>query len=122
MINYALYLNNEMRVIGATYAKYATPNLPIVDALPEGNCNDYLYIDGEYIYSPLVVDTTIPDAQAEIAALKKQLSDTDYQAIKFAEGWLLEEEYAPIKAERQSWRDRINELELIIIEAQINNA
>ena len=36
---------------------------------------------------------------------------TDYQAIKYAEGQLTEEEYAPIKAQRQAWRDEINLLE-----------
>lgn len=47
----------------------------------------------------------------QIAALKKNLINTDYQAIKYAEGLLTEEQYAPIKAQRQSWRDEINELE-----------
>lgn len=49
--------------------------------------------------------------EAEIMSLKQQLSDSDYKAIKYAEGWLTEEEYTPIKAERQALRDRINELE-----------
>lgn len=49
--------------------------------------------------------------QAEIADLKAQLASTDYKAIKFAEGWLTAEVYEPIKAQRQSLRDRINELE-----------
>lgn len=52
--------------------------------------------------------------KAEIAELKQKLADTDYNAIKYAEGWINSEEYAPIKAERQAWRDRINELELLI--------
>lgn len=47
----------------------------------------------------------------EIDELKTKLRDTDYQATKYAEGWFTEEEYAPIKAQRQAWRDRINELE-----------
>lgn len=47
----------------------------------------------------------------EIEELKQKLFDTDYQAIKFAEGLISEEEYAPIKEERQSWRNKINELE-----------
>ena len=42
---------------------------------------------------------------------KAKLSETDYKAIKYAEGWLTEEEYAPIKAQRQAWRDAINALE-----------
>lgn len=50
--------------------------------------------------------------EEEIKMLKRKLSDTDYKAIKYAEGQLTEEEYGPIKQERQSWRNRINELEL----------
>lgn len=50
--------------------------------------------------------------EEEIEMLKRKLSDTDYKAIKYAEGQLTEEEYGPIKQERQSWRNRINELEL----------
>lgn len=48
---------------------------------------------------------------AEIAELKAQLAETDYKAIKYAEGWITAEEYAETKAQRQAWRDRINELE-----------
>jgi hypothetical protein len=53
----------------------------------------------------------IASIEAEINNLKHELAKTDYQAIKYAEGWLTEEEYAPIKAERQAMRNRINELE-----------
>ena len=49
----------------------------------------------------------------EITQLKKQLSDTDYKAIKYAEGQISESEYAPVRAERQGYRDRINELEML---------
>ena len=47
----------------------------------------------------------------EIQQLKKLLSDTDYKAIKYAEGQISEEEYSEIKSERQGYRDRINYLE-----------
>lgn len=50
----------------------------------------------------------------EIQQLKKQLSDTDYKAIKYAEGQISEEEYASVRAERQGYRDRINELEAML--------
>lgn len=52
--------------------------------------------------------------QQEIATLKGYLSQTDYKAIKYAEGWITEEEYAETKAQRQAWRDRINELEHLL--------
>lgn len=46
-----------------------------------------------------------------ISILKNQLNETDYKAIKYAEGWYTEEEYAPIKAEREELRQKIRELE-----------
>ena len=51
------------------------------------------------------------NAEQEIAELKAKLRDTDYQAIKYAEGELSEDEYAPTKAERRAWREKINQLE-----------
>lgn len=51
------------------------------------------------------------DIIASIEQLKSQLTATDYKAIKYAEGLISEADYAPIKAERQALRDRINELE-----------
>ena len=50
----------------------------------------------------------------EIQQLKKVLSDTDYKAIKYAEGQISEEEYASVRELRQSYRDRINELEAML--------
>ena len=47
----------------------------------------------------------------DIEECKAKLSATDYKAIKYAEGLISEADYAPIKAERQALRDRINELE-----------
>ena len=47
-----------------------------------------------------------------IGILKCKLKDSDYKAIKYAEGVFTEEEYAPIRAERQALRDEINKLEL----------
>lgn len=47
----------------------------------------------------------------KVADLKRKLASTDYIAIKFAEGWITAEDYAPTKAQRQAWRDRINEIE-----------
>lgn len=51
-----------------------------------------------------------------IVQLKQKLAATDYKAIKFAEGELTEEEYAPIREERRAWRDEINELEAELVE------
>jgi hypothetical protein len=50
-------------------------------------------------------------AEEEISELKQKLSDTDYKCLKYVDGALTDEEYAEVKSERQSLRDRINELE-----------
>jgi hypothetical protein len=49
-------------------------------------------------------------AQEQIAALKQQLTDTDYKAIKCSEGLITAEDYAETKAQRQAWREQINVL------------
>lgn len=46
-----------------------------------------------------------------IFELKKRLAESDYKAIKYAEGAISESEYMLTKAERQAWRDEINTLE-----------
>ena len=49
--------------------------------------------------------------ELQIEGLKQQLADTDYIAIKYAEGWISEADYAPTKELRQNWRNEINKLE-----------
>lgn len=67
------------------------------------------------IYIPYTEDELAKmAAEREIYELKQKLRDTDYQAIKFAEGELPEDEYADMRAQRRAWRDRINELEAAI--------
>ena len=56
-----------------------------------------------------------PTVEEQTEGLKAQLAATDYKAIKYAEGWLSDEEYTQIKAERQAIRDKINELEREVI-------
>lgn len=47
----------------------------------------------------------------EIATLKHKLAESDYAIIKIAEGAATREEYADLIVQRQTWRNRINELE-----------
>ena len=53
----------------------------------------------------------IDEIQYKISEAKTKLSQTDYQAIKYFEGFISEADYAQIKAQRQAWRDEINVLE-----------
>ncbi len=58
-----------------------------------------------------ITEETIDENALRIAQLKQELAATDYQCLKWSEGWLTDEEYAPIKAQRQELRDEINALE-----------
>ena len=88
-----------------------------VDTAPENF--EKLFMPGRYIYESGLItedpDFTPPaDNTAllnQIGELKAELSETDYKALKYMEGWLTEEEYAPVKVQRQALRDKINELE-----------
>lgn len=60
----------------------------------------------------LADDKRPSEIDAQILKLKKNLTDTDYIAIKFAENWITEDEYTAIRMQRQAWRDEINELEI----------
>lgn len=60
----------------------------------------------------------INELMGKISELKRNLSRTDYQAIKFAEGEMLETDYAPIKEQRKSWRKQINDYELVIADKE----
>ena len=54
----------------------------------------------------------IDTINAEITALKSLLTDTDYKALKHADGVMSAEEYEPIRQQREEWRDKINALEI----------
>ena len=64
--------------------------------------------DGSVWVEPEPYEPTVED---KINALKKELADTDYEAIKYSEGWFTDEEYAPIKAMRENLREQIRALE-----------
>lgn len=65
-------------------------------------------IDGKVQYS-----TGAPPAtKSEVSALLlAQLAETDYQAIKYAEEQLTAQQYAPMKLQRQEWRNEYNSLQ-----------
>ena len=77
--------------------------------------NGWTYLKG---YAPHKTESTIliEQYQSEIIELKKYLSDTDYKAIKFAEGEITESDYQEVKSQRHDARVRINELESLIEE------
>lgn len=64
-----------------------------------------------YVVKPPYVPTLEEIKEEKLTALQKMLTDTDYKAIKYAEGVLTEAEYGPIRLLRQEWREAYNAIE-----------
>lgn len=74
------------------------------EELKKRNRNEQIYaLSGE-----------IADVHNQIFDLKNKLSKSDYKLFKVMDGEMTEEEYSPTKAERATWRAKINELEALI--------
>ena len=77
----------------------------------------YAVINGEFIIkrrtptSQEAKTDEIVSINKQIQELKQKLSDTDYKAIKYSEGWITEKDYAEVKQQRENWRSIINKLE-----------
>lgn len=86
-----------------------------VDAIFAGRGTNQVLkdVNGVPTYVNLYTDAelTVQANKKRIAELKALLQSTDYQAIKYAEGFISEEDYLPIKQTRQEYRNEINELE-----------
>ncbi|MCM1221916.1 MAG: hypothetical protein NC548_46335 [Lachnospiraceae bacterium] len=60
----------------------------------------------------------IMEIQSEINGLKQLLAATDYKALKHADGAISDEDYEPVRMERQKLRDEINRKEQELEEMQ----
>lgn len=53
---YALNLNADNRILSACVVLPSTPaDLPRADALPDGDINDWLFVNNQFVYDPMPV-------------------------------------------------------------------
>lgn len=74
---YALNLDEDGRVLSATYPEYAPEDAVCVYTLPDGDLFNYRYSDGEFIYDPLPEPDKpepAPTTEERLAALEEQLA------------------------------------------------
>lgn len=55
-MKYALQLAPDGRVLSVTFARYAQPDSVIVEEIPKKDITEYTYMEGEFVYSPIVED------------------------------------------------------------------
>ena len=76
MNSYALNMEKETgRVLSATFAEFAGEDMPLVKSLPEGDITEYLFINGEYIHSPLPTETVV-ETPTQLDRIEAQLTYT----------------------------------------------
>lgn len=113
------YNETTGKVIG--FDKAMTPYIEITEEqrrqpLPD-KYSYYAVENGEFVIkrrTPSEAETkadSIASINQQIRELQGKLAATDYQALKYSEGWIAEKDYTEIKANRQSWRDAINQLQ-----------
>lgn len=56
-MKYALNLAENGRILSATYNEHAPADHPRVDKIPDDNVNDYLFVNGEFVYDPVPEET-----------------------------------------------------------------
>lgn len=109
IVNNICHWQTPYKSLKETDGLYA-PDIIFVET-PDYVEEGYIYENGEFSEPKEPEIDEIEAKSRRITVLKDLLFKSDYKAIKYAEGLMLESEYAPIKAERQSWRDEINRLE-----------
>jgi len=111
-VNYTLNADNTIASITAYPFDTTAPFIEI-DSIDDVVIGVDLVVKGNLVkdYEKQAKINRSNEITAQINDVKHKLSQTDYLAIKYAEGELTPEEFAPMKAQRHAWRLEIAELE-----------
>ena len=84
----------------------------VIDVVGQPYIAEHDEVEDILVYKPYTEqEIKVIENNNRIIELKQKLKETDYKAIKYAEGELSVEEYAETKAQRRAWREEINKLE-----------
>ena len=95
-MNYVLNIADDGRIVCVSKQAFVPENAIIVEEIPNGNVTDYLYQDGKYIYSPIVVDNIEEVRADKLAEISQACSETitagiDVETTQGIEHFSLEE-------------------------------
>ena len=83
---YALNLEEDGRVLSATFEKYAPVDSVLVDELPEGNLSDYRLQAGTFVYDPLPEPEPEPEEPSQLDRVEAQAVYTAMMTDTLLEG------------------------------------
>ena len=75
-MSFVLNISNDGRILSATYPQYAPAGATIVDKLPDGNINDYIYSESGFVYDPLPEPEPEPE-KPTVEELQKRIADLE---------------------------------------------
>lgn len=104
-------LSSDICIDSTNVERHGAQKYPVVD---DNGYYNYSIVNGRLQKRDKTKDIERNYNLNRIAELKLLLNATDYKALKFSDGALTEEEYAPIRAQRQEWRNEINSLEALL--------
>ena len=121
-VNFTADANGRLQNITTYPIDMEKPALEMPDDFDLQSIRDYVLSGGALKHDPFV---TVPSAAEQIAALKRQLAETDYIAAKAVDAMAAADslpgllivlktirmEYADVLAQRAEWRAEINKLE-----------
>lgn len=74
-MRYALNLDEDGRILSATYEKYAPADAVKVEELPDGNLYEYLYVKGKLIHDPIPVGP-VEETPSQLDIIEAQVTYT----------------------------------------------
>lgn len=93
---YALNIGTDVRILSATYSKYAAPDAVIVDHLPskvanperdenghikpESDLTNYRFPNGEYVYDP----TPTPEQPEAVVSMEERMTAAEAEITRLA--------------------------------------
>lgn len=78
---FVLSLNEDNRILYATYPEFAPEDATIVEALPDGDISDYRYVNGEFVYDPLPKSEEIDSTPTPQDDTDSMLVDHEYRLV-----------------------------------------
>ncbi|MDR0583614.1 MAG: hypothetical protein LBG57_04605 [Treponema sp.] len=106
----AVYRHTDLAEAARLDGLTALPDMTLTDAEFEAAGGLARLVDGGIVLGKTAAEIQAEENGRRIAALKRQLADTDYIAAKIAEGTATVDDYADEIAQRQAWRQEINAL------------
>ena len=122
IVNYQTDESGRLESVTIYPLDMANPTLELPDDFDLKRVRDYVFSGGTLKHDPFIA---VPSAAEQIAALKRQLAETDYITAKAVDAMAaadsltallaalksIRTEYATVFAQRAAWRKEINDLE-----------